>query len=100
MTDETPQSDASKAFEEQVKAQVKDTGTWLRLFYVVLFAAIFYAVFFVTCAVGIIQFVARIFSGKPLTSLHDFNSTLADYARDLVAYVTYASDKKPFPFKE
>lgn len=96
----TQPNDTPNAFEEQVKTQVKDKNTWLRLFYIILFALIFYVVFFVVCASGIIQFVARILSGAPLTSLHDFNSKLADYSKELVAYVTFASDTKPFPFKE
>lgn len=93
-------SDEPSSLEEQVKTQVKDKGTWLRLFFMLIFGVILYSVFFVTCAVAIIQFVARLLSGKPLASLAEFNSTLADYARDLVAYLTYASDRKPFPFKE
>jgi hypothetical protein len=90
----------TSSLEEQVKTQVKDKGTWLRLFFMVIFAVIFYAVFFVTCTVAFVQFSARLLSGKPLSSLAEFNATLADYARDLVAYLTYASDRKPFPFKE
>jgi hypothetical protein len=92
--------DGPPTLEDQVKAQVQDKGNWLRLFFMLLFAIIFYAVFFVTCVVAIIQFVARLMSGKPLASLADFNVTLSDYARDLVAYLTYASERKPFPFKE
>jgi uncharacterized membrane protein len=87
-------------FEERVKSQVQDKSTWLRLFFMLLFIVIFYFVFFIACAVGILQFFARIFSGKPLASLYDFNSTLADYSKDLVAYITFASDAKPYPFKE
>jgi hypothetical protein len=90
----------TSSLEEQVKTQVKDKSNWLRLFFMLIFAVIFYAVFFVTCAVALIQFFARLLSGKPLSSLADFNTTLADYSRDLVAYLTYISDRKPFPFKE
>lgn len=86
--------------EDQIKSQVQDTGTWVRLFFTLLFIVIFYVVFFITSAVALIQFVTRILTGKPLGSLMDFNSKLAEYARDLVAYITYASDDKPFPFKE
>ena len=86
--------------EDQIKSQVKDTNTWVRLFFTALFFVIFYVVFFITGIVAIIQFFTRILTGKPLASLMDFNTKLAEYARDLVAYITYASDAKPFPFKE
>lgn len=91
-----PPRENKSAFEEQVQ----DKDTWLRLFYIILFGLIFYVVFFVTCVVGVIQFVTRMLTGRPLASLQDFNTTLATYAHDLVAYITYASDMKPFPFKE
>lgn len=86
--------------EDQIKSQVQDTGTWVRLFFTVLFIMIFYVVFGITAIVALIQFATRILTGKPLGSLYDFNQKLAEYARDLVAYITYASDAKPFPFKE
>jgi hypothetical protein len=88
------------ALEEKVKANVANMNTWLRIVFVALFALIFYIVFFITCAVGVIQFIAGIFTGKPLASLTDFNGTLAVYAQDLVKFITYSSEKKPFPFKE
>ena len=94
-----PSSDPN-SFEDRVRTQVQDKHTWLRLFFMLIFMVIFYAVFFVTCTVAIIQFVAKILSGKTLASLSDFNVTLSDYTRDLVAYLTYVTDKKPFPFKE
>ena len=86
--------------EDQIKSQVKDTSTWVRLFFIILFMTIFYVEYFITGIVAIIQFVTRILTGKPLASLLDFNLKLSEYARDLVAYTTYASDQKPFPFKE
>lgn len=88
------------ALEENIKSNVKDSGLWLRLFYMVLFSVILYVVVLITAAVGTIQFVARIFSGKPLENLADFNGTLASYASDLVNFITYRSETKPFPFKE
>jgi hypothetical protein len=100
MTIEHDPIDGQPTLEDQIKTQAKDKGTWLRLFFMLLFAIIFYAVFFVTCVVAIIQFIARLMSGKTLSSLADFNVTLSDYARDLVAYLTYVTERKPFPFKE
>jgi hypothetical protein len=90
----------SQGIEEQIKSQVKDSGTWLRLFFMFLFMFIFYLIFVITGLVGIIQFVARIVSGKTLDSLGDFNRKLSSYAQEVVAYITYSSDKKPFPFSE
>src|ERR1043166_5381224 len=96
----TPSDDGKNDLEERIATQVKDTGTWLRLFYMLVFMIAFYFVYAITCAIGLIQFFARLFSGSPLASLADFNAKLSDYARDLVAYITSASNDKPFPFKE
>lgn len=99
MTNQIP-GESPNPLEEKIKTQVQDMNTWLRLFYMLLFIFIFYFVFAATCVVGLLQFVARILSGKTLATLGDFNTKLADYAHDLVAFITFASDKKPFPFSE
>lgn len=96
----TPGDDGKSDLEERITREVRDTGTWLRLFYMLVFMIAFYFVYIITCSAGIIQFFARLFSGAPLASLVDFNGKLAEYARELVAYITYASNDKPFPFKE
>jgi hypothetical protein len=102
MSYNSPQDNDSNRspLEEQIRTQITDINTWLRLFYMALFMVVFYIVYAITCVVGIIQFFAGIFTGKTLASLSEFNAKLSDYARDVVAYITYASSKKPFPFKE
>ncbi len=100
MSDREHSNPPQTQIEDHIKSQVQDTSTWVRLFFMILFMVIFYIVFAITGVVAIIQFVTRILTGKPLGSLQDFNAKLAEYARDLVAYITYASDAKPFPFKE
>lgn len=101
--DEMPsdnQPETQSDIEKNIRAQVQNKDTWLRVFFMAVFLVIFYAVFFVTLGIAVIQFFARLLSGKSLASLDDFNRTLATYAHDIVAYVTFASDAKPFPFKE
>ncbi len=97
---DNPYDQQPPTLEENVKTQVKDKNTWLRLLLIVLFGAVFYAVFFITCIVGVIQFIARVLTGKPLASLREFSLTLSEYAQELVNYITYVSDVKPYPFKE
>jgi hypothetical protein len=93
-------SDNVKALEDQIKANVKDSSNWLRLFTMLVFMVIFYGVFVVTGVVGIIQFLARLMTGKTIGGLNSFIERLSDYAREVTAYITYATDKKPFPFSE
>lgn len=98
MNEQLPNENVS-ALEEKIKTQVKDMNTWLRLFFMVFFIVIFYFVYAITCIVGLLQFVARLITGTTFANLSDFNANLATYAKDLVAFITFSSDKKPFPFK-
>jgi hypothetical protein len=90
----------ARDLEDQIKANVKDTSNWLRLFTMLVFMVIFYGVFVVTGVVGIIQFLSRLVTGKTINGLSSFINRLSDYSREVTAYITYATDRRPFPFSE
>ncbi len=77
---------------------IKDRGTWMRLLYMLLFAAILYVTLIVTGAVVVIQFLFKLVTGTANGELTRFGGTLADFVRDVVAFLTFASETMPFPF--
>lgn len=52
--------------------------------------------FFVT----IIQFVIVLINGMPNTRLVSFGRSLGSYIKQIVSYLTFASDERPFPFSD
>ena len=82
---------------DDVKKHVKSTTTWTRLMYLILYAIIFRVASIVLFAITIIQFIKALLTGTPFAELQSFGGALAEYNKQLVAYLSYQSDEKPFP---
>ncbi len=84
--------------EEDIKRNVADKDTWLRLVYMVILAVAFYFGSGLLFAVALLQFLAKLFTGKVLDGLLDFGINLATYLSQIAQYLSYSSNEKPFPF--
>lgn len=84
--------------EDDIKKNVKDKGTWMRFVYLVVLGVAFYLAGFLTFAIAIFQFLAKLFAGHVFGGLTEFGDALATYQAQIVRYLTFASDDKPFPF--
>lgn len=71
--------------------------TWIRGLYMVLFAVLFNVAEIVLAAVAIFQFLAQLATGGVNRRLQAFGGNLAAYLQEIIAFLTYASDDKPFP---
>ncbi len=81
-----------------LKENLGDKGTWMRLVYMILFAVIFNVAEVVTWAVVFIQFLFKLFSGSANERLQVFGGRLAAYLREIVVFLTFHSEHKPYPF--
>jgi hypothetical protein len=81
-------------------ARLGDKGVWLRGFFMLLFVLIWSVVEIVLYAVAVLQFGFTLFTGAPNAPLRRFGATLALFFRDVVRFLTYASDDRPFPFRD
>lgn len=93
MTEETGHSPF-----EQTREHIKRASTWLRGFYIVLFAILFYVAEVVIAAVVIFQFLHTLFTGKTNRRLLTFGQSLSTYAYQILTYISYNSDDQPYPF--
>ncbi|MDX2028352.1 MAG: DUF4389 domain-containing protein [Alphaproteobacteria bacterium] len=84
--------------EQELKKHVKDKDTWLRFIFLVVFGIIAYFCSFVILFASAIQFLAKLLGGSSLTVLSEFGDNLAAYLAQVIRYMTFASDEKPFPF--
>lgn len=73
-------------------------GDWYRLPYMILFAILFNITEFVIYVVMIIQFLLRLITGQGNDRLFILGQNIASYVSQLVEYLTFVSDKKPYPF--
>ncbi len=74
--------------------------TWVRVLYVILFAAIYTVAEVVLVAVVVVQFGFTLIAGKGNKNLLRFGGSLSRYMYDVLLYFTFRSDDKPFPFDD
>ena len=85
---------------EDIKQECLTGSKWLRLVFMIVFATVSY---FGLCLVWVISFFQFIFylvtgkSNKPLTT---FSSSLGQYISEIISYLCFNEEDKPFPFTE
>jgi len=76
-------------------AQIKDH--LIRVAYMVMYCIIFYIAWFILIAIGILQLLSNIIFKNPNNNLTTFGLSLSIYIQQIVRFVTYNTEDKPFP---
>lgn len=84
--------------EKDFRDHIADPGTWLRLLYMILFGIVFEVGKFVGLVVAVVQFLFKLFAGKPNPALQTFGFSLSEYYRQIVAFQTFRTEDKPYPW--
>lgn len=71
---------------------------WIRGLYILLFLVVGYFACVLIFIVTIFQFVATLIWHKPNENILTFSKNIGTYLIDIIQYVTYNSEKKPYPF--
>lgn len=77
---------------------VKSKATWLRLFFILVFFALYFVSRIVLFAVVAVQFFWLLFTGTLNEQLRGLGQSLASYTYEIVRFLTFNSDVRPFPF--
>ncbi len=84
----------------QLKDSLKSTQTWQRVFFVLLYlvvACIIVETVFV--ALILLQCGFMLLSGKKNDNLLQFSRSVLSYYVQVLEYLCFKSDERPFPFK-
>lgn len=71
-----------------------------RFFYSVLFLVIGYFISTVVFFTTVFQFIYTAITGKSQERLQQFTANLAQYAKDVINYLTFNREEKPWPMSE
>jgi hypothetical protein len=82
----------------EIKDHAKNTDTWLRGFFILVFGVIFYFLYILIWLLVIFQFVTKVITGELNSNLEQFSTKLTSYAMQILNYITYQSEERPFPF--
>lgn len=83
--------------KEQLKKNLTSGSTWLRGFFMLLYTMIGMIALFIGLVVIFFQFGSVLLAGKPNEPLFPFGKSLSTYVAQLLLYLTYNSEEKPFP---
>ena len=81
-----------------VKENVKNVDTWLRGLFILIFAVFFYFLCGIIWLLVLVQFIFKITTGSLNAQLEQFSGSLVQYALQILNYVTFRSEERPFPF--
>lgn len=95
-----PDSESTDAIAQnkQFKRNLKSRKTWLRLFFILVMVLLYGVSRVVVGAVVVVQFFWLLFTGETNTRLQQLGQTLATYTYQIVLFLTFNTEQRPFPF--
>lgn len=83
-----------------VRKNIASRSTWVRLLFMILFGFIWPILHAVLAVVVGLQFLIVLVSGAPNERLVTFGHELGIYYHDIVVFLTFKTEAKPFPFSD
>lgn len=81
-----------------LKKNLKSRSTWLRLFFMLVVVLLYSVSRLVVSAVVVLQFFWVLFTGGTNKRLVDLGQALATYTYQIICYLTFNTEERPFPF--
>ena len=101
MTQDNPPADHARIDDDtrtdDLEHNVKSRATWLRLVFMLVFVVIANVAAIVTSVIVALSFFWVLFTGEVNEQLRHAGRALGAYFGDIVRYLTYNSDEKPYP---
>ena len=85
---------------DDVKDNIRETKTWMRALYMLLFAVIYAVTEVILTAVVVFQFLLVLFTAKTNPRLLDFGQSLSTFIYQILQFLTFNSEAMPYPFGE
>lgn len=85
---------------DELKRNLSSSTQWLRLLFMVLFAVLLTITSGVIFIVIALQFLFAIISGNLNDNLRRFGDQLSSYIYQILQFLSYNTEEKPFPFDE
>jgi len=79
-------------------SNIKSRRSWMRLFFMLVVVLLYGVSRIVTGAVVVLQFFWLLFTGGSNARLQQLGQTLATYTYQIILYLTFNTEQRPFPF--
>ena len=84
----------------ETKTNLQSKSTWVRLLYMLLFVLAYSAAEFVLGVTVVIQAIIKLVTGSLNERLKTFGKQIPLYMYDVLIFLTFNTEDKPFPFEE
>lgn len=91
-------SDEGRKETRLIEENLKRRSTWVRLLFMIVFVAIYMITRIVFGAVVVFQFLWVLFTAETNKQLTELAQSLATYTYQIMRYLSFNSEDKPFPF--
>lgn len=81
-----------------IESNIKSRSTWMRLVFMIVLGALYALSRLVVFAVVVLQFLWVLVTSEANQKLTGLGHSLAIYTAELIDYLCYVSDERPFPF--
>lgn len=102
MSEDNPSADHVRPddneIERPIEENIKSRSTWLRLVFMIVLYILGSVASFVGSFVVLLGFFWVLFTGKTNRQLQDAGQVIASYLYEIIRYLTYNTDDRPFPF--
>jgi hypothetical protein len=88
---------ATEREQSDLERNITTRSTWVRLLFMVVFGILYGVTRLVTFAVVAIQFFHVLFTGETNDQLKTFGRSQAVYSFEVVDYLTFNTETRPFP---
>lgn len=85
---------------ENVETPVTKRNIWIRGLFMLLMALVLHAAGTVMFVISAVQFLIMLMNDTPNARLVSFGRSLARYFRQIVNFLTFATEEMPFPFSD
>lgn len=86
--------------QEQISENLKKLTTWKRIFFMLIYSVIVGLVRILLWAVILLQVASTLFTGKSNENILSFGGSLSAYLYHILLFLTFNTDKLPFPFSD
>ncbi|HTQ98476.1 MAG TPA: DUF4389 domain-containing protein [Candidatus Acidoferrum sp.] len=84
--------------QEQIKANMLSTTFWVRVLFMAIFALVLWALWLAVIVICIVQTLIVLITGEINAELKKLGSVAAAYLGQVVGFMVFATEEKPFPF--
>ena len=82
----------------KIEQNLKSRSTWLRLLFMCIYGLLASLASMVATVVVVLGFLMVLFTGEVNRELRQLGQGIASYLFQIIRYLTFNSDDKPFPF--